>query len=123
MGVSLDVDFSLPDAMPIVLGVSLGLVIGKPLGISLASLLAIKAKIGIAPDDTTTRQFIGVACLCGIGDTLALLLADQAFPQATEAAIAKIAVLIGSVLAAALGVFILAFQNTRGASRVPAPAE
>ena len=58
-----------------------------------------------------SRQFIGAACLCGVGDTLALLLADQAFAQGLESAIAKIGVLIGSVLAAGVGVFILAFQK------------
>jgi NhaA family Na+:H+ antiporter len=111
MGVRLDADFSSPDALPIVLGVILGLVIGKPLGISLASLIAIKTGIGIAPDDVTMRQFIGAASLCGVGDTLALLLADQAFAQGPESAIAKIGVLLGSVLAAGVGVFILAFQK------------
>jgi NhaA family Na+:H+ antiporter len=45
--------------------------------------------------------------LCGVGDTVSLLLADQAFPDGTDAAVAKIGVLIGSVLAAALGAAIL----------------
>ena len=86
----------------------MGLVIGKPLGVSLASLLAIKARIAVAPDGVTLRQFIGGACLCGIGDTVALLMADQAFPEGPESAVAKIGVLIGSVLAAALGAVVLA---------------
>src|SRR5262249_23502193 len=77
-GVNLNVDLSTPEALPILLGVILGLVIGKPLGISLASLLAIKARIAVAPDDVTLRTFIGGACLCGVGDTVALLMADQA---------------------------------------------
>jgi NhaA family Na+:H+ antiporter len=120
MGVSLDADFSSPDAMPIVLGVVMGLVLGKPLGIALASFFAIQARIGIAPDDVTLRQFIGAACLCGVGDTLALLLADQAFPEGPEAGVAKIGILTGSLLAAALGALILASHRTRGVSAVPA---
>ena len=44
----------------------------------------------------TLRNFIGAACLCGVGDTVALLMADQAFPQGTDAAVAKIGVLVGS---------------------------
>ena len=107
-GVSLDVDLSSAAARAILWGVILGLVIGKPLGVSLASLLAIKARIAVPPDGVTLRQFIGGACLCGIGDTVALLMADQAFPPGPELAAAKIGVLAGSVLAAALGAAVLA---------------
>ena len=106
-GVNLRVDLSSPSILPILLGVILGLVIGKPLGITLASWLAIKARVAVAPDDVTLRGFIGGACLCGVGDTVSLLMADQAFPQGPESAIAKIGVLAGSVFAAGLGAFIL----------------
>ncbi len=107
-GISLSVDLSSPGADHVLWGVVLGLLFGKPLGVSLASLLAIKARIGLAPDGVSLHQFIGGACLCGIGDTVALLMADQAFPQGSYSAIAKIGVLIGSVLAALLGAGILA---------------
>jgi NhaA family Na+:H+ antiporter len=120
-GVSLAVDLSSPAADTILWGVILGLVIGKPLGVSLASLLAIKARVATAPDGMTLRNFIGAACLCGIGDTVALLMADQAFPGGLESAIAKIGVLVGSVLAAALGAAILAF-DLKARATTPAPA-
>ena len=107
-GISLSVDLSSPGADHVLWGVVLGLVFGKPLGVLLASLLAIKARIGLAPDGVSLRQFIGGACLCGIGDTVALLMADQAFPQGSYSAIAKIGVLIGSILAVLLGAGILA---------------
>jgi len=107
-GVDLRVDLTSPSAIPILLGVILGLVIGKPLGICLASFLAVQSTIARAPDDVSTRSFIGAACLCGVGDTVALLLADQAFPQGLDAAVAKIGVLIGSILAAGLGAAVLA---------------
>ena len=42
-----------------------------------------------------------------MGDTVSLLMADQAFPQGPDSAIAKIGVLVGSALAAAIGAFIL----------------
>ena len=106
-GIALSVDLSSPGAAHILGGVVLGLVIGKPLGISLAALLAVKLGFGLAPEGVSVRQFIGGACLCGIGDTVALLMADQAFPDGSLSAIAKIGVLIGSVLAAALGAAIL----------------
>jgi len=107
-GVPLNADLSSPEARTIVLGVILGLVIGKPLGVSLASLLAIKLRIARAPEDVSVRNFIGAACLCGVGDTVALLMADQAFPQGPDSAVAKIGVLIGSALAAAIGAAVLA---------------
>jgi len=89
------------------LGVIFGLVVGKPVGIAIASWLAIKAKVALAPDDITVRHFIGAACLCGVGDTVSLLMADQAFPQGPDAAVAKIGILTGSLLAAVIGAAIL----------------
>ncbi len=115
-GIGLSVDVSTPDAESILAGVILGLVVGKPIGITLASWLAIKARIAIAPGNVSRRLFVGAACLCGVGDTVALLMADQAFPQGSDAAIAKIAVLIGSTVAALLGTAVLV------ASRAPDPA-
>jgi NhaA family Na+:H+ antiporter len=107
-GVGLNVDLSAPGAIRILLGVILGLVIGKPLGVCMAAWAATRAHIARMPDGTGLRAFIGAACLCGIGDTVSLLLADQAFPTAAaEASIAKIGVLIGSVLSAALGASII----------------
>ena len=112
-GVSLAVDVSSPDARAILAGVILGLVVGKPLGIAVASLLAITARVARAPVSVTVGQFIGAACLCGIGDTMALLLADQAFPQGSGSAIAKLGVLVGSTVAALLGAAVLATTSRR----------
>jgi Na+:H+ antiporter, NhaA family len=106
-GVTLAVDIASSGARSILSGVILGLVVGKPLGILLASSLAIRTGIARIPEGATARLFIGAACLCGIGDTVALLLADQAFPTGPEAGIAKIGVLGGSLLAALLGTSIL----------------
>jgi NhaA family Na+:H+ antiporter len=115
-GVSFNADLSAPGAVSILAGVILGLVIGKPLGVGLFSLAALKADIATMPKGIGTRLFIGAICLCGIGDTVALLMADQAFPQGGDAAIAKIAVLIGSALAAALGAAIIAFPSRPAAT-------
>jgi NhaA family Na+:H+ antiporter len=109
-GVSFHANLAAPGALSIVAGVVLGLVIGKPLGIGITSFAAVKTGIARAPNGVGIRSFIGAICLCGIGDTVALLLADQSFPQGGNAAIAKIAVLIGSVLAAALGAAIVALD-------------
>ncbi|MBA3812261.1 MAG: Na+/H+ antiporter NhaA, partial [Caulobacteraceae bacterium] len=119
-GVALNVDLHAPGSAPILLGVVLGLVVGKPLGISLAALLAVKAKVGVFPEDVPARAFVGAACLCGVGDTVALLMADQAFTGGPFAATAKIGVLAGSAVAAALGALIIA---TAPPPTTPAAAE
>jgi len=122
-GVGLSVDLSAPGAARILLGVILGLVIGKPLGVCTAAWAATRAHIARMPDGAGLRTFIGAACLCGIGDTVSLLMADQAFPTAqTEASIAKIGVLIGSLLSAALGAtIILLGPNASGRTEATSP--
>jgi len=107
-GVSFNADLSAPGATSVIVGVILGLVIGKPLGIGITSWIAVRTGIARAPKGVGLQTFIGAICLCGIGDTVALLLADQAFPNGDDAAIAKIGVLIGSAIAAALGAAIIA---------------
>ena len=107
-GVSFNADLSAPGAASVLLGVILGLVVGKPLGIGITSWLAVRTGIARAPKGVGLQTFIGALCLCGIGDTVALLMADQAFTSGEDAAIAKIGVLIGSAVAAALGAAIIA---------------
>jgi NhaA family Na+:H+ antiporter len=106
-GVGLRVDITSPESQRVLIGVVLGLAFGKPLGISLASLAAIKTRVALVPEGIAGRSFLGAACLCGIGDTVALLMADQAFPSPGEAAVAKMGVLIGSTMAAAIGTAVL----------------
>ena len=107
-GVGLALNLQSSDDTRVFLGVVLGLALGKPIGILLASWMAIKTRIGAPPPSTPLRAFVGAACLCGIGDTVALLMADEAFPHSDFAAVAKVGVLAGSALAAVLGVAILA---------------
>jgi Na+:H+ antiporter, NhaA family len=118
-GISLSVDLRSPEALRVLTGVILGLVIGKPLGIALAALAAVKSRIAIMPDDTTVGAFIGAAILCGVSDPIALLMADLAFPHGDYAAVAKIGVLIGSVIAAVLGALALSLSPQ---PVTPAPA-
>ena len=115
-GVRLAIDLSRPGSVRIFAGVILGLVIGKPLGIVLASAIAVKLRAAKAPEGVTARQFIGAACLCGVADTVALLMADRAASAWLDPELTKIAVLIGSALAAVLGTVILV-TGPRGAAR------
>ena len=71
-----------------------------------------KRRIAVAPKEIGLRNLFGAACLCGVGDTLSFLMADQAFPHRADASAAKTGVLIGSVLAAILGTVVLASNRS-----------
>jgi NhaA family Na+:H+ antiporter len=101
--------------------VVLGLVVGKPLGVTLAAFAAVKARIAVMPEDTPLRAFFGAALLCGVSDPVALLMADQAFPHSDLAAVAKIGVLVGSAIAAVLGAAVIA-TSPAPVTPVPDPA-
>jgi NhaA family Na+:H+ antiporter len=105
-GVRVTADFSSHEAGRLFVGIVIGLVVGKPLGILLASGLAISTRLAIGPEGVGIRDFVGAACLCGVGDTMALLMADRAFTPA-DAAVAKLAVLTGSAIAGTLGMLVL----------------
>lgn len=95
-------------AEPITLGVFLGLFIGKPLGITAASWLAVKLRLADLPQATTWPHMIGAAALAGIGFTMSLFIADLAFSeQAQSLDYAKLGVLAASVASAIIGVVLL----------------
>ena len=84
-----------------------GLTIGKPAGFLLASWLAVKAGVASKPDAYTWRQLAGAGALGGIGFTMSLFIAGQAFPASGDFAAAKIAVFAASVLSAVIGMAVL----------------
>ncbi|MBF5066790.1 Na+/H+ antiporter NhaA, partial [Salmonella enterica subsp. enterica serovar Istanbul] len=108
-GVSVATDLSSPDAGRVFAGILIALVIGKPLGVLLASGIALATRVANMPEGVGTRHFIGAACLCGVADTVALLMADRAFAT-PEGSVAKLAVLAGSTLAGILGALILRYR-------------
>jgi Na+:H+ antiporter, NhaA family len=87
--------------------IAAGLVIGKPLGIFVAALLAVKLSIALKPDTYTWRQLAGAGALAGIGFTMSLFISGQAFPVEADFAAAKIAVFGASILSAIIGVWLL----------------
>jgi NhaA family Na+:H+ antiporter len=117
-GVPLTTHFDSPSAPAIFAGVTLGLVLGKPLGVLSAVTLALVSGVAVAPEGVTRRDFLAAACLCGVGDTMALLMADRAFVP-DEASVAKLGVLCGSVLAAVLGTLVL---SRRASGATPSSA-
>ncbi len=84
-----------------------GLTLGKPLGLVGASALAVAAKAAIKPDDYTWTQLIGAGALAGIGFTMSLFIAGQAFPAGGDMEAAKIAIFAASALSALIGVAVL----------------
>ena len=95
---------------PISLGVIGGLLIGKVLGISLFSKLAVKLKWASLPEGVTWRQIYGVGFLAGIGFTMSIFIADLAFLSVESVQIAKVGIIIDSLLAATLGMLILSYK-------------
>ena len=100
-GIHLSVD-GLRDAAgsPITWGVFLGLLLGKPLGIMLATGGAVRADLADRPAGAMPRQLLGVGSAAGIGFTVAIFITKLALPDATDQSNAKLAILLASVLAA-----------------------
>jgi NhaA family Na+:H+ antiporter len=95
---------------PATLGAALGLFLGKPLGVGLFCLAAIKLGWARKPSGASGMQLFGVSALCGIGFTMSLFINNLAFKAPILQDETKIGVLAGSVLSALLGwlVFSLA---------------
>ena len=106
-GVSVVSDLDVPYAWRVLIGTALGLAIGKPIGMILATWISVRARIGVFPADAAPMAFIGAAFLCGIGDPLSFVVAEQALSSSAYAAVAKMGLLSGSTLAAALGALAL----------------
>ncbi len=91
---------------PIILGILLGLLVGKPVGIALFSWLSVRLKLAAWPGELDWRRLCGLACLGGIGFTMSLFIADLAF-TGILADTAKIAIMIASLLSGLAGWLIL----------------
>jgi NhaA family Na+:H+ antiporter len=92
---------------PVTLGVALGLLLGKSIGIGLASWLAVKIGIAMLPFGVNWNHIHGAAWLGGIGFTMSFFIADLAFPNQELLAAAKFGILAGSLTAGMIGFVIL----------------
>ncbi|MBG0811687.1 Na+/H+ antiporter NhaA [Methylosinus sp. H3A] len=103
---------------PVLLGVALGLFIGKQAGVFAAIALAIGTRIASRPPKTGWVQLYGVSVLCGVGFTMSLFIGQIAF-EADEGAMraTKIGVLAGSAASIALGSLVLWIAARRAAAR------
>jgi Na+:H+ antiporter, NhaA family len=84
-------------------------VIGKPLGIVLFCYMLVQLKWGALPDHVSWMQLLGVGMLAGIGFTMSIFIATLAFTDAATQDIAKLSVLLASLLSVILGSLTLAF--------------
>jgi NhaA family Na+:H+ antiporter len=91
---------------PVVIGVLVGLVLGKPIGVLGGTWLVTRLTRAELNEDLTWGQMVGVALLAGIGFTVSLLVSDLSF-SGHEADASKAAVLAASALAALLGALVL----------------
>jgi NhaA family Na+:H+ antiporter len=92
---------------PITWAIVAGRVIGKPIGIVLATKSMIGARLADQPSDSTDRQLLGVASSAGMGFTVALFITELAFTNHVQRANATLGILIAAVLAASLSLTIL----------------
>lgn len=93
--------------MTVLGGVAIGLVVGKPLGITAASWLAVRLRVADLPDGVSWRLLQGVSWLGGIGFTMSLFVGALAFTDISLLNSAKLGVLLASFVAAIMGWLML----------------
>lgn len=102
-GVVISSDFLSWPPDSVMLGIFLGLIIGKPVGIFLLSLISVKLKLAELPANTKWIQVLAMGIVAGIGFTMAIFIDGMAFDNQAITDIGKIAILGTSVVAAVLG--------------------
>ncbi len=90
------------------IGTALGLLLGKQIGVFATVMAAARLKLARLPAGVTTAQLYGGSVLCGVGFTMSLFIGDLAFRQTPRGDEVKLAVFVGSLSSAVLGLAILA---------------
>lgn len=92
-------------AEPVTIGIILGLLLGKPVGVLLFSFVAVKLKLAELPPGISWNQIIPVSIMCGIGFTMSVFISSLAFESAPAQLgdFARLGILMGSMLAAVIG--------------------
>lgn len=108
-----------PELGSVSMGIFLGLLLGKPLGITLFSWIAIKCRIGAMPEKSNWPLFFAVACLGGIGFTMSIFVDTLSFADAPAELMmhlrdaGKIAVLLGSLCSGILGSILITLFSAK----------
>jgi len=92
---------------PLSLGIVLGLLLGKPIGITFFTYIGMKTKLFKLPDDVTLKDIFGLSFLCGIGFTMSLFINGLAFSDPVLVDSSKLGIFIGSIVSAVAGYLIL----------------
>jgi len=92
---------------PLSLGIVLGLLLGKPIGITFFTYIGMKTKLFKLPDDVTLKDIFGLSFLCGIGFTMSLFINGLAFSDPVLVDSSKLGIFIGSIVSAVVGYLIL----------------
>ena len=110
---------------PLALGIVLGLALGKSIGITTFTWLAVRLGIAEMPARVSWLQLYSASWLAGIGFTMALFISTSAFEDAGLLSTAKIAILLGSIFSALVGVALLlvSTKEREGATRLRAKAQ
>lgn len=108
-GVSLN-GITLADlAQPLPLGIALGLIIGKQIGVMGATVALVKLGAAKLPDGVNWAQIYGVSALAGIGFTMSLFIGGLSFEDPAQMNAVRLGVLAGSILSAIIGFSVLRF--------------
>ena len=92
---------------PLSLGIILGLLVGKPIGITLFTYIGMKTNMFKLPDSVTLKDIFGLSLLCGIGFTMSLFINGLAFTDQILVDSSKLGIFIGSIVSAVAGYLIL----------------
>lgn len=97
----------------LILTITMALFVGKFIGISLFSFLAVKFGLAELPDRVNAWQIVGVSILAGVGFTMSIFISNLAFVDATLVDSSKIGILVGSLLSGIVGAVILKVSGNK----------
>lgn len=106
-GVAINADIINVIKHPVTLGVIAGLFIGKQLGITFISWVAVRTGISDLPRDMSWKHVYGIGCLAGIGFTMSIFISGLAFSEPDMLSLAKLGILIASLMSGVTGYLIL----------------
>jgi NhaA family Na+:H+ antiporter len=106
-------------AEPVTMGIALGLILGKQVGIFVPIWLCIALGLVKMPAGATWLQLCALAVLCGIGFTMSLFIGGLAFESAEQKALVRLGVLSGSVVCAAAGFLLLRYGAQKAEAQDP----
>lgn len=99
---------------PLPLGIALGLVLGKQLGVFGITWAMVKLRLAQLPEQTSWRQLYGISALAGIGFTMSLFIGSLNFEQDAQMDAVRLGVLVGSLISALIGYAVLRLAPERG---------